>query len=127
MTTIFYQYIANSNEYAARAICSKYGFDLQNAENANDVGICLEKVMEAIHPDEAEAAMLDILALHPDKDIILETFGNSQAPEKKCGCTKNKKSKLEAFIPQPASSIKNHEVMIFAGALLIAAAIISKS
>lgn len=118
-TVNIFEYIAQSDPYAAKAICGKYGYELQNVQSNSDLAVCLSQLVAEV----GEPAMRDILSQHPDKDVILEAF-SSGSPSADCGC---KKSKKDAYMPQPSSQVKDSHFMIFAGALLLAAAIIAKN
>lgn len=126
-----FSYIASNDEYGARAICNKYGYDIENVNTPEDMGICLIQLTEQI----GEPAWKDILSLHPDKDVILDNFGclsqgKSEVTFTKkpddCDCKKHKK--MKDYLPSASTSqIKDGYVFIFAGALLLAAAIIAKN
>ncbi len=120
MTTL--EYIAVNDEHAARAVCSKHGYDLQNVNNYSDLAACLEQLTAEV----GEPAFVDILSLHPDKDLIIEAFSGTEAQgKKKCPC--EKKNRRDAYQPVPSSQIKESHIMIFAGFLIIAAAIVAKN
>lgn len=128
-TNIIYQYIVEADPYAAKAICNKYGYSLANATGPADIAACLEDIVGA----NGQPAFLEILALHPDKDVILEVFGNatvSESTKTPCGCgDTKKKSAIEAYVPTTDSSttsIQQANVFLIAAALILAVAIISK-
>jgi hypothetical protein len=124
-----FSYIASNDEYGAKAICNKYGYDTENVNTPEDMGVCLVQLTEAV----GDPAWKDILALHPDKDVILDNFGSGSqvvdaaAPKKSgdCGCKGHKK--MKDYLPSSGSQIKDGHIFIFAGALLLAAAIIAKN
>lgn len=65
-----YQYIASNNPSYAKQICSQYGYKPVNVRTANDLAICLSKLVSV----EGEPAFRDIMNAHPDKDVILELY-----------------------------------------------------
>lgn len=115
-----YQYVAANNEYGAMSILDKYGYTAENINSAEDVGTCLQQLVKEVGTDTAEDVIRDIVSIHPDKDLILEV-SSGISKKKDCSCKKK-----EAYVPAPADSIKESHLFIFAGALLLAAAIISK-
>lgn len=115
-----YEYVALSDEYGTRAICNKYGVDTSMVETSEQMSYCLQQVVG----EYGESAMVDILNLHPDKDLIIETFGKEK--KKSCGCSDAKSDNALSAVASSFSSIKESHLFIFAGAMLIAAAIISK-
>ena len=69
-----FQYVAHNEPEAARSICSKYGYRLKNVQTKSDLGECLRQVVAY----EGEGAMKVVLNIHPDKDVILEQFGQRE-------------------------------------------------
>lgn len=119
-----FAYIASNDEYGARAVCNKYGYEASNANTPESLGECLVQLTETV----GDPAWQDILALHPDKEVLSEYNGGTAKLSTKpsgCGC-KEKKSDPSVNIPG-GGSIKESHLFIFAGALLIAAAIIAKN
>jgi hypothetical protein len=126
-----YQYVASNDTYAAKAICSKYGYSLQNADTPEAIAVCLEQLVAA----EGEPALRDIAALHPDKDLLVSLYGQSQpasTTEGGCGC-KGKKdtSSMDAYIhtaqQNTGFSLQQGNTFLFAGVIILAVAIIATS
>lgn len=69
-----YQYIAEANEYNARAICNKWGITLQNVQTPDQLAACLKECVA----EGGQEALVDIADVHPDKSLIVELFGNKQ-------------------------------------------------
>lgn len=116
---IFY-YIAETDPYAVRGICNKHGFEILNSDTTQDLAMALRQVVAAV----GEPAMQDVILVHPDRDVILESAGQKKGG---CGCESGKVKK-EASVPLPGNyQMKESHLFIFAGALLLAAAIISKN
>ena len=63
-----YTYVANSNPSMAKAICLQYGYKISGVQNKDDLGVCLEQLVEK----EGESALVDIVNNHPDRDLIVE-------------------------------------------------------
>lgn len=117
-----FQYIASSDEYGTRAIFNKHGYDVVGVNNAEDMGVAMVDLIENV----GEEAWNDFLALHPDKNVIVDRFATSPAVPLKtsCGCDGHKKQKKAMLMP---NKISESHIFIFAGALLLAAAIIAKN
>jgi hypothetical protein len=84
-----YGYVADNNPQACQDLCTKYGFQAQ-ASNTQELGDC----MIALCQEVGLPALQDLVALHPDKELILEQYttpanaGMAQIPT--CGCAKCK-------------------------------------
>lgn len=115
-----FEYITQGDPYAAKAICNKYGYDVQNVQSSSDMAVCLNQLVAEV----GEPAMKDVLEMHPDKDVILEAFSSAATASSGCDCKKGKKN---SYFPEPSSQVKESHLFIFAGALLLAAAIIAKN
>jgi len=84
-----FEYIATDSPNECANLCAKYGFQAQ-AETTADMGDCMSQLVQAA----GEPALRDLVALHPDKDLILEQFGGSQGGNNwaggstgGCGCS----------------------------------------
>lgn len=82
-----FQYIAANDPVGSEAVCNKYGYALQNVGSSDDLAECMTAVVNA----EGEQAVVDFANLHPDKELILESFatGGTTAEVAKpggCGC-----------------------------------------
>lgn len=129
MITI-YEYITSNNPYEARALLNKYGISLQGATDNVDVANLLEQGVKQI----GEPLFLDIVSLHPDKQLLEEVSGriitapSSEQGEKKCSC--QEKSKSIADYVNTASSnnfLMQHGQIILISALVIGIAIVASS
>lgn len=127
-----YQYISQTNPYVAKAICHNFGYKLSNVNDNKDLGVCLEQVVS----NEGEDALRQIMANHPDKDLLLELFakqeyvnmtGNEQVS---CSC---KHMERYANFDGAASEVRESRTssqantFLMASALILAVAIISKN
>lgn len=72
-----YQYIAEANPEGAYEICKKYGF-FQIADS-QEMGDCLERIVA----QEGEGALTEVMALHPDKEVLFELFDKKKEEPKK--------------------------------------------
>ena len=127
-----YEYVAANDTYAAKAVVSKYGYSLVNADTPAAIAVCLEQLVA----EQGELALRDVAALHPDKDLIVEFFGQpapAAAPTKDggCGC-KGKKDQgaVEAYIHQAQHNsgfLQQGNTFLFAGVLILAVALIATS
>jgi hypothetical protein len=80
-----YQRVALSDPQGAKNIIKSYGYEIRT----NNLPAALRMLVSA----EGEPALRSIVALHPDKDLILECFSDTSKPQKKdsdCDCHKNK-------------------------------------
>lgn len=127
-----YQYIAANDPYGAKAVCNKYSYQMQNVQTTDDVATCLEQLVA----QEGESAFRDVMALHPDKDIILELGGSQKqtATQKTDGgckdCGGKSSSKIEAAIQaaqQNTGYMHQGNTFLFAGVLILAVAIVATS
>lgn len=126
-----YQYIAANDPYGAKSICNKYSYQIQNVQTTDDVATCLEQLVA----QEGEPAFKDLMALHPDRDIITELYGTQlpSAPAAKGdgGCKDCGKSSVQAAIQaaQQNTGFTMHQgnTFLFAGVLILAVAIVATS
>jgi hypothetical protein len=136
-----YTYIAANNPYFVKSLAHKYGHELKN--NAN-----LSLVLEQIVGLHGEPALYDILENHPDKQVMGEYLKekgslNFSGGEDKVNCgggcsgckekmTLNASSKPEymnmsgdEMYSQNKKVVQNTSVMMLAGAVIIAFAILN--
>lgn len=78
-----FEYIATANPSACQDLCARYGYQAQAATTA-DLGDCMSILVE----QEGEPALRDLMGLHPDKEVLLEQFGQGATSSGggKCGC-----------------------------------------
>lgn len=63
-----YSYISQNNPDGAYEICKKYGyFDVQTLD---ELSYCLQDIVST----KSEEGLLDVLSIHPEKDVILELY-----------------------------------------------------
>jgi len=68
------QYVAASDPNFARNICMKFGYTVPPVRNPRELGGLLDQLVEM----EGEPAFIEILDHHPDKELILESYGTSK-------------------------------------------------
>lgn len=86
-----YEYIAVNDPQAAQGILRQFGYQVMNVETDTDLGQCLSDLVA----QEGDAALTEIAAIHPDRELILEKFATKQSNGKNggdCGCKWCKKS-----------------------------------
>ena len=66
-----YEYIARSNPQGARMVIQQFGYRITDNKKMGDN-------LRMLVAQEGEPALKAVVDLHPDKDLILEVFGNSQ-------------------------------------------------
>lgn len=126
-----YQYISQTNPYVAKAICHNFGYKVTNVNSNSDLGVCLEQVIS----NEGEDALRQVMANHPDKELILELFskqdyvnmsGNEEAT---CSCkNKDRYANFDGNSEMRESrSSSQTNTFLMASALILAVAIISKN
>jgi hypothetical protein len=125
-----YQYIAFNAPYEAKVLCNKYGFSPEQTQTADDVASCLE---DYVGNTQSETVFREILSLHPDKDVILQTLGSVAASlpvqDRGCGCKKEAKaidSYLHATQGQQASQFSLHQgnILLIGSVLMLTVAIV---
>ena len=67
-----YEYIARSNPRGARMVIQEFGYRITDNKRMGDN-------LRMLVAQEGEPALKAVVDLHPDKDLILEVFGNSQS------------------------------------------------
>lgn len=112
---ILYQYIAATDPYFARRVCVKYGYTVPPVKNEKELGALLQELVSI----EGEPAFRDIMQHHPDKDLILEMYGEEGVPhkvkiisadgntdeEKPCKCKSCNHDKPAGFLNADAATI----------------------
>lgn len=127
-----YSYVAASNPYFAKALAHKYGYEFDKDQR-------LDTVLQQLVSYEGEAALMEIVDNHPDKDLFLDYFKKKYADE--LGANKDKSTSTNemaaymnftgqlAAVQQVADNKRltsETSLMVLAGAILIAFAIITK-
>ena len=74
-TDAAFMYIAQVNPYDSLNILQKYGIveDGSSPVTPEMIGGGLSTIVQ----ENGQDALIDVMSIHPDKDIILELFGNS--------------------------------------------------
>lgn len=127
-----YDYIAKNNPQGAKTVCESFGYQVTNVHS-------MSQNLKDLVNNEGENALVEIMELHPDKDIILDYFAPKveEKKESDCGC-KDKMGTphlLEHFInasgrqdnSEARALATNTNTIIFASALVLAVAIIFKN
>jgi len=129
-----YEYVSANNPLEVKAIINKYGFSFTGVETATDLGEMLKQVVGEV----GISALKDVVAIHPDRDLILEDNGLSQLQPSTakggCGCggcgKKSGKSIAEEYVNsvQHSSglSLQQGNLFLISAALILAVAIVSK-
>ena len=76
-----YQRVATANPSGARNVIQKYGYEIRTKN--------LSQALRMLVGAEGEPALRDIVAIHPDKDLILECYGDVKKDDHKhddCKC-----------------------------------------
>lgn len=124
-----YQYVAESNPIVAERIIDSFGYTVANTP---DMG--LSQLVAKV----GEPALKKVMENHPDKEIILEMFGNENPDKSSCGCsscshkhdkylnasgeeTKNTQSKSQELMANQTN------VILLVSALFISVALIYKN
>jgi hypothetical protein len=97
-----FDYIAYSRPNEAMKVVHDFGYKFTGAVTKKD----LSKLLGDLVMKEGEPAMKAILAIHPDKDVIVEQFGGTASD---CGC--NKTGKLNATGPSTDSLLASASLM----------------
>ncbi len=84
-TNLIYNYVAAMNPQGSRDVIQSFGYDIKDTRNMGNN-------LKTLVAREGQPALAAILAMHPDKDVIMEmnkpAFAETQAAEKTCGCNK---------------------------------------
>jgi hypothetical protein len=120
-----YSYIAYNNADAANDLCNQYGYHSISSLDH------LAHTLQSIVALKGEAALKDVMELHPDKDVILEIFEKKNEviavpqqpePQKDCSCMKS----ADGTSSNNNSTIaSNTNLMILAAAFIVSISIIS--
>jgi len=119
-----YEYIARSNPYGSAQVIQSYGYRIVDKKRMGDN-------LRQLVAQEGEGALRDIVALHPDKDIILEVYGKDSSKETFMGADGLLQSAIvgQTASQQSSDSTKlamQTNAMLIAATVIIAAAIIVK-
>lgn len=78
-----YEYIARNNPIGAKRVIESFGYVVTQPKKMGDN-------LRMLVAQEGEPALKAVVDLHPDKDLIMEVYGNQ------CGCKSGKESFLGA-------------------------------
>ena len=78
-----YEYVAENNPIVAERIMDSFGYTVADTP---DMG--LSQLVAKV----GEPALQKVMESHPDKEIILEMFGNETSDKKSCGCSSCKRA-----------------------------------
>lgn len=74
-----YQRVALSNPTAAKGVIKNFGYDIRTNNLAH--------ALRLLVANEGEEALRAVVAIHPDKDLILECYQENKTTKKEdCGC-----------------------------------------
>lgn len=129
-----YHYIAENNPDAANELCKKYGYFQINS--LDELANCLQHIVAT----DGEKSLKEVMALHPDKDILIEIFEKKKddvtplvevAPVLKgadgstgCGCNKSAGADASVTTSQ-TSTVNKTDLYILGGAIIFSMAIFS--
>jgi hypothetical protein len=126
-----YQYVAASNPYFAKALAHKYGYEFDKDQR-------LDTVLQQLVSYEGEPALTEIIENHQDKELFMDYFKKKYGESMESEKDKSPISEVAAymnFTGQLAAAQQTAEnrkltsetsLMVLAGAILIAFAIITK-
>ena len=119
-----YLYIAQSNPDAANEVCKKYGYF--EIENLDELSYCLQTIVA----QNGESSLQEVLAMHPDKEVLLEIFEKKKDESvveavitpvpTDCSCNTSKNAD-----GVPSASVNQTNTYIIVGALIVSLAIIA--
>jgi hypothetical protein len=127
-----YSYIAASNPYFAKSLAHKYGYEFDKEQS-------LSTVLQQLVSYEGEPALMEMIDNHPDKELFMEYF-EKKFEKKNTKKEENTDSVKELTnymnftgqIEAAKQTVENRRLtqetslMVLAGAVLIAFAIMSK-
>lgn len=123
-----YSYTASANPYFVKSLAHKYGYTFDRDQS-------LSSVLQQLVSMEGESVLMEIVENNPDKDLFMEYFQKKYAQKQE---EKKEDSKLLEYMNfsgqiQAAQQTADNKrltsetsIMVLAGAILIAFAIISK-
>lgn len=126
-----YTYVAASNPYFAKSLAHKYGYEFDKDQR-------LDTVLQQVVSYEGEPALMEIIENHPDKELFLEYYTKKVSENSKSDKQDKNVNEIASymnFTGQLASAQQVAEnrrltsetsIMVLAGAVLIAFAIITK-
>lgn len=117
-----FEYIASVNDAAVRNLLYSYGYNPENAYTPRDLSVYTEDLVA----NNGDKALVDLLNLHPDKEVILQVFTPDEDDDKECESNKGKKEHCEGDKNRFNSQNIMHLALLGSG-VLVALALISKN
>lgn len=127
-----FTYTAQANPYFVRSLAHKYGYEYDKDQP-------LSSVLQQLVSYEGEPALMEIIENNPDKDLFMDYFEKKYAKKEEKNSGVEHTRILESYMNfsgqlqnAQQQSVENKaltnqtSLMVFAGAVLIAIAIISK-
>jgi hypothetical protein len=127
-----FTYTAQANPYFVRSLAHKYGYEFDKDQS-------LDTVLQQLVSYEGESALMEIIENNPDKDLFMDYFEKKYSKkEDKNNSSVEHTRILESYMNfsgqlQAAQQTQENKslttqtsLMVFAGAIIIAIAIISK-
>lgn len=131
--------IARRNPAESIAVIKSFGYKITDTSN-------LGRSLSELVANEGEPALIKVMSIHPDKDLILELFGTKEEPKKSScacggGCSGCGSKKHDSFMnasgnfaneqkdPKENTNILAHQTnaILIVSALFIATALIIKN
>ena len=123
-----YENIAQANPDGCYMVLHKYGYANSEVNSISDLAYVCQTMVAC----EGEKSFKDLLLLHPDRDVIIEDYKDSQPKESKelfgcdgsanCNCQKSKNATGDA----PSTGLANQtNTVILLGAVFVAVAILA--
>jgi hypothetical protein len=120
-----YDYVAQSNPNGSANLIRSFGYDMYSGSNLADN-------LRELVAQNGEPALMAVLEIHPDKDVIMEAFSKKEKSSD-CGCKKESylnasgaEQTARAEMVQQASTQQSNTFILVA-ALLLSVAIITKN
>jgi hypothetical protein len=126
-----YSYTAAANPYFVKSLAHKYGYEFDKDQR-------LDTVLQQLVSYEGEPVLMEIIENSPDKDLFMEYFEKKQkkkeeekgalSPQPEMASYMNFTGQLAAIQQSAENKRLTNEtsLMVLAGAILIAFAIITK-
>jgi hypothetical protein len=124
-----YSYVAASNPYFAKSLAHKYGYEFDKQQS-------LSSVLQQLVSYEGEPVLMEMIENHPDKELFMEYYDKKKTTNKEEKPNEvNQMAQYMNFTGQIEAAKQTAEnrrltqdtsLMVLAGAVLIAFAIMTK-
>jgi len=124
-----YSYVAASNPYFAKSLAHKYGYEFDKQQS-------LSSVLQQLVSYEGEPVLMEMIENHPDKELFMEYYDKKKNTNKEEKPSEvNQMAQYMNFTGQIEAAKQTAEnrrltqdtsLMVLAGAVLIAFAIMTK-